>query len=109
MKNKQKLNCDVRVTSIPYWKGEDIVIPKNSTYTLTVDYPFNKAGIFKFKTTKEPSGVIGLLQFIGKCYDKHYNNVEKDKNGYWHGIEDLVIESILVDHQKKTIHLYVGS
>ena len=106
---KHNINCDVKVSGIEYWKGEDFLIPKNSTYQLIIDYPFNKAGVFELKTT-EPIGMMGLIKFIGKCYIKQYKNAETDDdNGYWHGIEDLVIEGININHKTKKIELFVGS
>ena len=32
-----------------------------------------------------------------------------DEDGYWHGIEDLVIEGINVNHKTKKIELMIGS
>jgi len=112
MKNKiinQKMNCDIRLTSIEYWKGKNILIPKNSTYSLTIDYPFSIPGIFKLQT-KKSVGLIELLKFIHKCYEKQYKIADKDEdNSYWHGIEDLVIEGININHKTKKITLYIGS
>lgn len=105
MKKTQSVNCDIRVDALEFWKGEDFYLPGNRTYTLVIDYPFNKPGEFKIKT-KKGMGLIGLCKHIAKSYAKQYKAAEKDdENGYWHGIEDLVIEGIRVNHQSKKIRL----
>lgn len=105
---KQKIKCDARISGLgDYWKG-DIFLPANQTYTLVIDYPFDKEGRFKLET-KNGMGLAGILNQIGKCYKKQYANVEKDGNGYWHAIDDLILEGLAVDHIKKIITLSVGS
>lgn len=84
-------------------------LPGNRTYTLVIDYPFSKVATYSFKT-KKGMGLIGLLRLITKCYERKYKAAERDDDdGYWHGIGDLVIEGITVDHKKKKITLDIGS
>lgn len=111
MKNKQKLLCNVRVEDIEYWGKGDIYLLPNKEYTLTIDYPFSKPGYFKIRTKSgERTGFGEIIKFIYKSYLKQYDSVDEDgDNGYWHGIEDLTIEQISVDHKKKKITIDVGS
>lgn len=109
---KQSIDCDIQVASIEYWKGKDLWLEANETYMLTIDYPFNISTDFPVKTGKNGLGLFGLLPHISKAYDKKYAAIDSGKNkedGYWHGIGDLKIEGIDVDHSKKTIKLHVGS
>lgn len=106
---RQSIVCDIPVERSKYWKGKDIRLPGNRTYTLVIDYPFSKEATYSFKT-KKGMGLIGLLGVITKCYERKYKAAEKDdEDGYWHGIGDLVIEGITVDHKKKKITLDIGS
>lgn len=107
---KQSINCNVNIWSLEYWKGEDLSLLPNTTYSLLINYPFNKPANYPIKTGKNGLGLFGLLVKIGKAYDKKYASAKKDAgDGYWHAIEDLVIEGITVDHDQKTIQLNVGS
>lgn len=105
---KQKINCDIRVVDLECWKGKDIFLPANKTYELAITYPFEKHGIFEIQTG-DGMGLFGILSHIRKGYANLYKNAKKDKNGYWHAVEDLTIEGITVDHDKNKITLYVGS
>lgn len=109
MKKTERINCNVRVEELEYWGSGDLSLPANQTYTLVVDYPFSIPGHFPIKTGKG-MGLSGLFKEIYKAYIKQYVNAEKqDDNGYWHGIEDLAIQGIRVNHKKKEITLDVGS
>lgn len=108
--SKQNIKCDISVKRLDCFSGQDISLLPNETYVLTIDYPFNKEGEFKIKTSNKGMGFFGLLSHIYKSYIKQYENAENDDdNGYWHGIGDLVIEGIHIDHSKKTITLDIGS
>lgn len=105
----QSIRCNIRVEEATYWGGKDFWLPANRTYTLVVDYPFNKEARYEIKT-KKGMGLLGLIGQIRKAYDRKYRAAEKDDDdGYWHGIEDLVIEGISVNHKRKIIRLDVGS
>lgn len=109
MKNTQSIHCDIPVTNGEYFNGKDIWLPGNRVYTLIIDYPFSKEARYDIKT-KKGMGLAGLMKQIYKCYIRKYNAAEKDDDdGYWHGIEDLVIEGVRVNHKTKTIRLDVGS
>ena len=99
---------------IPVWNGkyfkEDFWLPEKQVYTLTITYPFNKPAEFEIKTGKKGMGLAGLMRQIHRCYVKKFKAARKDPNdGYWHALGDLVVEGILLDHDKKTIRLHVGS
>lgn len=107
--NTQSINCDIPVSNGEYFNGKDLWLPGNRTYTLVIDYPFSKAAEYEIKT-KKGMGLAGLMKQIYKCYIRKYRAAERDDDdGYWHGIDDLVIEGIRVNHKKKTIRLDVGS
>jgi hypothetical protein len=108
---KSKINLDIQLTTCQYWgRDSDVNLLPNETYTLLIDYPFNKPGYYKIKTGKTGMGIGGLLGKIYDCYIKQYDAAKTDKEqGYWHGIGDLAIEGIEVDHTRKEIKLSVGS
>lgn len=86
----------------------DLSLPKNKTYTLAIDYPTNKEYIFQIKTGVKGLTEKALIDKIRKTYEKVYNAPQT--YGVWgHDISDLWIESIAVDHKKKTIDLGMGS
>jgi hypothetical protein len=108
-KTTQSIRCDIPVDYGQYWGGDDFWLPENEIYTLVIDYPFHKEARYDIKT-KKGMGLAGLIKQIYKCYIKKYKSAEKDDNdGYWHGIGDLVIEGIQVNHKSKIIRLSVGS
>jgi hypothetical protein len=105
----QSIVCDIPVSQGEFWNGKDFWLPGNKTYTLVIDYPFSKMAEYKIKTNKG-MGLGGLVKQIYKCYIKKYQSAEKDDDdGYWHGIGDLVIEGIQVNHKSKVIRLGIGS
>lgn len=106
---RQSIRCDIKVDAIEYWKGKDFWLPARRAYTLIIDYPFNKEGRFQIKTGKG-MGLLGLMARVYKAYKTMYRRAEKDdEQGYWHGIEDLVVEGITVNHKTKVIRLDIGS
>jgi hypothetical protein len=109
MKKTQSIRCDIPVSYGEYFNGKDFWLPGNRVYTLIIDYPFSKPAEFEIKT-KKGMGLAGLMKRIYKCYIKKYRAAERDDDdGYWHGIDDLVIEGVRVNHRTKTIRLDVGS
>lgn len=107
--NKQSIRCDIKVDAIEYWKGKDFWLPARRTYNLIIDYPFSKAGVFQIKTGKG-MGLLGLMAKTYKAYKTMYRRAQTDKQqGYWHGIEDLVVEGITVNHKTRKIRLDIGS
>lgn len=131
MKEKAEVNC--QVVCGDYLKG-DISLYPNTTYLLTINYPLKNPAVIKIKADNEGMGTNTLIRRICKEYQKIYdkedkfireNKVKVPKNkildnrlapeeetpyGIWgHDIEDLVIEGIMVDHDKKTIKIDVGS
>jgi len=107
--NTQSIICDIHIESVEHWNGKDFWLPGNRTYTLVIDYPFSKEARYEIKT-KKGMGLAGLAKQIYKSYLRKYKAAEKDDNdGYWHGIGDLVIEGIQVNHKSKIITLYIGS
>ena len=128
LKTKQSVKCDIPVTQIEYWTGDTIQLKPNSTYSLVIDYPFNIPTTYPVKVGAKGIGMVGLLSHIGKAFDKKYASIDNVKgaksstksilvnkvceadngDGYWHGIEDLVIEGIKVNHETKKITLSIG-
>ena len=107
-KTKERIKTNIHITDIEYWPNQDILLPANKVYTLIIDYPFDDEGKFTIKTGKG-LGFVGLVKRIFSCYEKQYANAEKSNNGYWHGIGDLYLEGIDLNHKDKTIRLSVGS
>lgn len=86
----------------------EINLPPNSTYKLIVDYPVMDPVEFKF-STKNGMGIQGLLIQIGKAYRKIYDDRNNKYGAYGHGIEDLTLSGIEINHNLKTIKLCVDS
>lgn len=108
IRNTQTVKVDIKVENIQHWDGNEFYLPPNEIYSLVIDYPFDRERIYQIKTGKG-MGLVRLFKHIGKAYDKAYADADKGNNGYWHGIEDLIIEGISVNHTKKKITLSVGS
>jgi hypothetical protein len=108
MKNIQTVQTSLKVEDIQYWGSGDFQLPPNEIYTLVIDYPFDCERRYQIKTGKG-MGLAGVFKHIGKAYEKTYADANKGNNGYWHGIEDLHLEEIKVNHKKKLITLSVGS
>ena len=102
------MDCNIRIADIGK-QTVDVYLPANKTYTIEIDYPFDEPGYFDIKTNSG-MGFANLLTHIRKAYDKQYAAAKKSKtNGYWHGMEDLYLEGINVDHKTKKITLDIGS
>jgi hypothetical protein len=108
VKKTQSVRCNFRVAEVEYWENRGFNLPANQTYVLTIDYPFDQPGDYPINTGKG-MGVLELLPHIYQAYKYQYQNAKKTGNGYWHGIGDLFIEGIKVNHQIKQITLEVGS
>jgi hypothetical protein len=75
---------------------------------LILNYPLSKEFSFIVKTGKKGLDLPALLKKIAQTYVKIYKH--GDKYGIWgHGIEDLSIQTIHVDHEKKRIKVGMGS
>lgn len=110
MKKTQSITTNFKLEDSQYWRGSDLYLLPNKTYTLVIDYPFDEERRYSFKTAKgRGMGLLGLIKKISECYDETYDDADENGNGYWHSIEDLVIEGIRVDHVKRIIRLDVGS
>jgi hypothetical protein len=104
------------------WKG-DLYLPPNEIYELHIDYPLMHPTYIKIATGKLGMGLAAVLNKIGKAYQKIYDTDdeeikassrwsgnEKPRYGiYGHGIEDLNLCEIAVNHTSKTIKLGIGS
>lgn len=105
---KQNISLDVQVSALDYFKGDMQLLPPNKTYQLIIDYSVSNWATYKIHTGKSGIGLNRLLTYIGKAYNKVY--AAEDKYGVWgHGINDLALEGINIDHTSKTIRLQVGS
>ena len=110
MKNKVKCVCDIKIDDYSIWKGDNVELLPNKTYELKIDYPFNFPSSFKIKSGKSGLSFFKLVSKIKEAYRKKYDLADRDEDdGYWHGIEDLVIEGIYVDHKSCRITLAIGS
>ncbi len=106
---KSSINCNVRVVDCEGFSNDITLVP-NATYTLVIDYPFDKWGYYKIKSGKNGMGLGRLLRKIWECYTKQYDAAKTDDNqDYWHGIDDLFVEGIDIDHKKREIRLSMGS
>jgi len=110
-KDKQEVTCFIHSDEwSAIWRGDSIKLKPNSTYQLIIDYPFNTPTSFPIKTGKKGLGFLDLIPKIGKAYEEKYNQAEEDDAAcYWHGIEDLSLGGIYVNHKTKIITLGVDS
>jgi hypothetical protein len=108
---KQSASLHVPITYLgSTWKGELSKLPANKTYTLVIDYPFGgeREHLFPIKTGKNGLGLIALLGKIGQAYEKIYS--DPDAYGvFGHGIDDLALAGIDINHKTKKIELWVDS
>jgi hypothetical protein len=108
VKKTQSISCNFRVAEVEHWEKKGFRLPANKTYVLTIDYPFDRADTFPINTGKGLD-LLDLLPHIYQAYKQMYQNAKKIGNGYLHGIGDLFVERIKVNHQTKQITLEVGS
>lgn len=109
-KTFEKVSCSFEVSRLEYQDGKDFYIKPGEKYELLIDYPFGIPKKFPVKSPSTGLTLARLLPFIRKAYTKMYADADKDDDqSYWHGVEDLAIEGITVDHKKKLITLEVGS
>ena len=107
MSNKEECQLGISVSYLSSIKG-NIRLPPNSSYTLLIDYPLDNGFSFPVKVGKQGMGITEILGTIGDAYEKVY--AMPNHFGIWgHGIGDLVLETVTVDHDKKLITLSVGS
>jgi len=83
-----------------------ILIPANKTFSLSIDYPLNMPRRFAVKSGKNGVKLTKLIDII--C-DKYHEAYKEDSNIWGHYIEDLYLESIVVDYENKEVRLEVGS
>ena len=111
----QTYKCSVPVSYLgtKIWSNESLQLWPNETFTLIINYPFGGATVhsFAFKTGKNGMGIGGILNEIGKAYNKIYESEESmDKYGvFGHGIEDLHLCEIKVNFKTKKITIGVDS
>lgn len=75
------------------------------TWTVTIDYPLSVEYTFK---VKGPISGYDLAIKVAKEYVKIYNAPKVW--GIWgHGIGDLVVEGFVVNFDKKTVEVLIGS
>lgn len=106
--DRRTFNCLIPVSMLPACKGSLDSLPPNSNYEVIVDYPLESSVKFKITTGHKglPSGK--LLQKIGKIYERIYQNPDKYKV-YGHSLEDLILETVRINHKTKQIALDLGS
>lgn len=105
----QTIHTDIRLTDcINMPVNQFKKLAANKDFELMLNYPLSKEFSFTIKTGKKGLDFQGLLKKIGQTYVKVYSNTKK--YGVWgHGIEDLFIEAIHVDHEKNKIKVSMGS
>ena len=104
-----KTSCHVNISE--WTKIKNINLSPNQIYTLIIDYPFgwNDRGYdFRIKTGPNGKTTVDIINEIVKAYNKIYE--DPDKYGvFGHGIEDLNLSEISVNHARKIIKIGVDS
>lgn len=106
--HRQSVRMNASICELSGWNGSFDKLPPNKTYTLIIDYPIDDEARFDIQTGKSGMGLAALLRKIGQTYERVYRGHRK--YGIWgHGIYDLGLGEIIVNHQKRTIRLVVSS
>lgn len=86
-------------------------LPPKQKYNLIIDYPLSNHAVYNINTGKNGMSLLQLITKIRNLYHRVYKVDEtSDRYEVWgHGIGDLVIEGIEIDHRKKLIRLGMGS
>lgn len=101
------IKCFIPMCNLPGFTS-GVSLPPNEKFTIIVDYPLEKDFKFEINTSSKGMDSVGLYNCIGRIYKKIYKN--PDKYGvFGHDIEDLSLESITINFNKRTITLGVGS
>jgi len=110
VKKTHTVNVNVRVKDLSIDQDDDGVnlekefVPEGA-FTLSLDYPLSRNYIF---TVKGPLTVKALCSMISTAYHKIY--LQEDYYGVWgHTIDDLWIEELNINHETKTIEVFIGS
>jgi hypothetical protein len=109
--NKTPFLLNIKVIDLEnYLKLDEIYLLPDKDYVLVIRYPLSKA---YEKTISSGKGmrIGGILNEIHLGYKHIYEEAEKENPyGVWgHGIRDLWLETIQIDHEKLTIGLGMGS
>lgn len=97
---------------------KDIWLEPNQIFEVKIDYPLSHPAKFKLRTGKDGMGIFGIATAICKKYQEIYDEEDErgededgdTKYGIWgHDIEDLHLEGININFEKKTITIDVGS
>jgi hypothetical protein len=116
--NKESVSLSIPLTYIDaVWKGDFNKLPANQTYDLLIDYPLTHPATVKIKTGKGGMNLIKLVKVIGNAYTKIYeaepDSEYCDEDGTYdiwgHGIDDLCLVGIDINHTSKKITLGVDS
>jgi hypothetical protein len=95
-----------RLLPVPRPETAPALDAEDKPYKLTLDYPLFDS--FDFPIYGPNMTRVDLMRAIQAIYQSIYDR--PIDYGIWgHGINDLVIEHVLIDHQKRTIKLFVGS
>lgn len=104
---KETVSLELSISSLEYVKGS-VTLPPNTEYTLRITYPIEEIVSTKIKVGEKEMSELQLCREIFLVYYQIYQDPEK--YGVWgHGLGDLVLESIEVDHDQKSIKIFVGS
>ncbi len=105
--NKQTLKCHFKLTSLNLLSGNDILLPANETYKIAILYPFKNISYYVIRTGNG-IGLAGLLKHIHKAFINAYDKVQENGECYYHGIEDIALHKINVNHKTKRITFDIG-
>jgi len=108
MQKTRHSRLNLKVADLLDVKPVDQIFLTIGTFTVTLDYPLNKE--YKFEV-KGPLNAYDLCIHIVKEYQKIYKeNEQGGKWGIWgHSIDDLYIEGLRVNYEKKTVRIDMGS
>jgi hypothetical protein len=108
-KGTQRIVCDVRV-STEYPNEGAVALPPNETYELVIHYPMLKNREYRklIKTGKNGISSFGLCNEISEAYRYVYAK-KKTYGPFFHDFYLLVIEGIVIDHDKKMVTPIIGA
>ncbi len=102
----KRAKCNIPMCTLPgYTSG--LSLPPNDEFIIIADYPLEKAFNFKI-STNDGMDLLEIYNCIGRIYKEIYK--DPDKYGVWgHDRNDLFLESVTIDYDKKTIMVGMGS
>ena len=102
---KETVKCNFRIKADPV---REVTMISGKTYQVVIDYPLDAPVSFPVEVPGTGMTTMQLIDQIREIYRKIYKTPAKFR--VWgHGIDDLWVEEIHINHEKGLINLRMGS